>query len=181
MYAVEPRELIPESRAISSLKRRSPIPRSRGLPCPSNGCSPPRMMRSTCSDFVRRSRSSRTARARGERLPTDSHVASRARPAAAKAVFINCPFDDQFKPILRAMVFTIILSGYHPRCALDMTDGAEVRVGRSLNDRRMRWVIHDLSRVDIAGGVPRFNMAMELGLHLGAASSANPSIATSAP
>jgi hypothetical protein len=29
--------------------------------------------------------------------------------------------------------------------------------------------IHDLSRVEVdAGGIPRFNMPMELGLHLGA-------------
>ena len=54
----------------------------------------------------------------------------RRKPAAAKAVFINCPFDDQFKPILRAMVFTIVLSGYYPRCALEATDGAEIRIGK---------------------------------------------------
>jgi hypothetical protein len=98
-------------------------------------------------------------------------VASRARrkPAAAKAVFINCPFDDQFKPILRAMVFTIISSGYHPRCALDVSDGTDIRV-RKIADMigECDWVIHDLSRVEITGGLPRFNMAMELGLHLGA-------------
>jgi hypothetical protein len=92
------------------------------------------------------------------------------KPPAAKAVFINCPFDDGFKPILRAMVFTIISSGYHPRCALDATDGAEMRVGKiatMIGD--CDWGIHDLSRIEVnAGGVPRFNMPMELGLHLGA-------------
>ena len=96
-------------------------------------------------------------------------MASRARPAAAKAVFINCPFDDRFKPIMRAMVFTIILSSYHPRCALDISDGADVRVekiARMIGE--CDWVIHDLSRVEIADGLPRFNMAMELGIHLGA-------------
>jgi hypothetical protein len=41
------------------------------------------------------------------------------KPPASKAVFINSPFDDGFQPILRAMVFAIISSGYHPRCALD--------------------------------------------------------------
>jgi hypothetical protein len=92
------------------------------------------------------------------------------KPAAAKAVFVNCPFDDGFKPILRAMVFTIISSGYHPRCALDATDGAEVRVGKIARMiGECDWAIHDLSRVEVdAGGVPRFNMPMELGLHLGA-------------
>jgi len=92
------------------------------------------------------------------------------KPPASKAVFINCPFDDGFKPILRAMVFTIIASGYHPRCALDATDGAEVRVGKiATMIGECDWGIHDLSRVEVGvGGVPRFNMPMELGLHLGA-------------
>jgi hypothetical protein len=52
-----------------------------------------------------------------------------AKPPASKAVFINCPFDDWFKPV-RAMVFTIISSGYYPRCALDATDGPEIRVSK---------------------------------------------------
>ena len=47
----------------------------------------------------------------------------RPKPPAAKAVFINCPFDDEFKRLLRSMVFAIIASGYYPRCALDETDG----------------------------------------------------------
>jgi hypothetical protein len=68
------------------------------------------------------------------------------------------------------MVFTIIASGYHPRCALDATDGAEVRLGKiAVMIGDCAWGIHDLSRVEVADGeVPRFNMPMELGLHLGA-------------
>lgn len=68
------------------------------------------------------------------------------------------------------MVFTIIASGYHPRCALDATDGAEIRVGKiATMIGACDWGIHDLSRVEIDdGGVPRFNMPMELGIHLGA-------------
>ena len=52
------------------------------------------------------------------------------KPPASKSVFINCPFDDGFKPILRSMVFTIIAAGFYPRCALDATDGADIRVGK---------------------------------------------------
>jgi hypothetical protein len=98
-------------------------------------------------------------------------MASRPRPKApAKAVFINCPFDDEFKPLLRAMVFVIIASGYYPRCALDKTDSAEVRVSKiAAMIGECDWGIHDLSRVEVgASGLPRFNMPMELGLHLGA-------------
>lgn len=93
-----------------------------------------------------------------------------AKPRAAKSVFINCPFDDGYKPILRAMVFTILASGYHPRCALDATDGADVRVGKiAAMIGECDWGIHDLSRIEVdTAGIPRFNMPMELGLHLGA-------------
>lgn len=93
-----------------------------------------------------------------------------AKPPASKAVFINCPFDNGFKPIFRAMVFAVISSGYHPRCALDATDGAEIRVSKIAKlIGECDWGIHDLSRVEIStAGVPRFNMPMELGLHLGA-------------
>jgi hypothetical protein len=52
------------------------------------------------------------------------------KPPATTSVFINCPFDDSFKDIFRAIVFTIISSGYHPRFALDSTDGTEIRVSK---------------------------------------------------
>jgi hypothetical protein len=94
-----------------------------------------------------------------------------AKPPASKSVFINCPFDDGFKPIFRAIVFTVISSGYYPRCALDSTDGAEIRVSKIAKMiGECDWGIHDLSRIDVdpAAGVPRFNMPLELGLHLGA-------------
>jgi hypothetical protein len=68
------------------------------------------------------------------------------------------------------MAFTIIVSGYHPRSALDATDGAEMRVRKiAAMIGACDWAIHDLSRIEVdPGGVPRFNMPMELGLHLGA-------------
>jgi len=88
----------------------------------------------------------------------------------AQSVFINCPFDDAYKPILRAIAFTTIASGFRPRCALDSTDGAEIRVTKiAILIRDCDLAIHDLSRVESNDdGVPRFNMPMELGLHLGA-------------
>lgn len=68
------------------------------------------------------------------------------------------------------MVFTTIACGYHPRCALDSTDGAEVRVIKiATMIEECDWAIHDLSRIEVRRGeMPRFNMPMELGLHLGA-------------
>lgn len=95
---------------------------------------------------------------------------NRSKPTAAKSVFINCPFDDDFKPIFRAIIFTVIASGYRPRCALDSTDSAEVRVSKiAAMIASCDWGIHDISRVELGPGkLPRFNMPLELGLHLGA-------------
>jgi hypothetical protein len=104
---------------------------------------------------------------------TSTRVTSRPpdKPHTSKSVFINCPFDDGFREIFRAIIFTVISSGYHPRCALDSTDGAEIRVSKIAKIiRECDWGIHDLSRIEIdpIAGVPRFNMPLELGLHLGA-------------
>ena len=94
-----------------------------------------------------------------------------AKAPASTSVFINCPFDEGFKGIFRAIVFTVISSGYHPRCALDSTDSAEIRISKIAKlIGECDWGIHDLSRIEIdpVVGVPRFNMSLELGLHLGA-------------
>jgi hypothetical protein len=92
------------------------------------------------------------------------------RPPPAQSIFINCPFDGKYRPIFRAMVFTVIACGYHPRCAQDSNDGAEIRVTKIAKMiKECDWAIHDLSRVEVRRGeLPRFNMPMELGLHLGA-------------
>ncbi|MGD0191348.1 MAG: hypothetical protein ABSD74_11460 [Rhizomicrobium sp.] len=92
-------------------------------------------------------------------------------PGAARSVFLNCPFDDEFRPLLRAIVFTIVACGFTPRCALERLDGGEYRldkIARMIGD--CDWGIHDISRVEVdpADPVPRFNMPLELGVHLGA-------------
>jgi hypothetical protein len=97
-------------------------------------------------------------------------VASGSRLKPTTSVFINCPFDGKYRPLFRAMVFTTIACGYSPRCALDATDGAEVRLTKIAKlIEECDWAIHDISRVQVRrGDLPRFNMPMELGLHLGA-------------
>ena len=34
------------------------------------------------------------------------------------SVFVNCPFDDAYKPMFEAIVFAVFDCGYRPRCAL---------------------------------------------------------------
>ncbi|UTW60024.1 hypothetical protein KFE96_06870 [Kordiimonas sp. SCSIO 12603] len=86
-------------------------------------------------------------------------------------VFINCPFDDQYKPLLNAIIFTIFDCGFVARSALEVEDGAEVRMDkiyRLIDD--CKFGIHDLSRTELdeTNQLPRFNMPLELGCFLGA-------------
>jgi hypothetical protein len=85
-------------------------------------------------------------------------------------VFINCPFDDDYRPIFQAIVFAIFESGLRPRCALEVQDAGEVRIekiARIIGE--CRWGIHDISRTELnPNGLPRFNMPLELGIFLGA-------------
>jgi hypothetical protein len=88
-----------------------------------------------------------------------------------RSVFINCPFDEEYKPLFRALVFAVVACGYRPRCALERLDGAEYRLDKIAGMiGACDWGIHDISRVeiDLSNSLPRFNMPLELGVHLGA-------------
>ena len=92
-------------------------------------------------------------------------------PAYERSVFINCPFDAGYRPLLHAQVFAIQHCGFLARSALEVEDGGEVRITKIKRIiRECRYGIHDISRVELdqAGGLPRFNMPLELGLFLGA-------------
>jgi hypothetical protein len=86
-------------------------------------------------------------------------------------VFVNCPFDGEYEPLFRALVFTIHQCGFWARCALEAEDSGEERIRKIKRIiRECRYGIHDISRVelDAANQLPRFNMPLELGLFLGA-------------
>lgn len=85
-------------------------------------------------------------------------------------VFVNCPFDEDYRPCFEALLFAIAVSGYTVRCALEDADGANIRFDklRKLIGESRR-TIHDLSRIELgANALPRFNMPFELGLAMGA-------------
>ena len=89
-----------------------------------------------------------------------------------RQVFINCPFDAEYLPLFRIIVFVVNACGYHVRCALESQDAGEVRMVKILRlIRECQFGIHDISRTELdpANGLPRFNMPLELGLFLGAA------------
>lgn len=85
-------------------------------------------------------------------------------------VFVNCPFDERYLPLLRPLVFTIIYLNLNPRIALERTDSGESRLGKIVQlIRESKYSIHDLSRseANAAGELYRLNMPFELGLDYG--------------
>lgn len=86
------------------------------------------------------------------------------------SVFINCPFDDEYVPILRAIVYTIYRCGFFPKTAMDEDDGLDNRLNKIIRKiKDSRYGIHDLSRIELnAADYPRFNMPFELGIFFGA-------------
>jgi len=90
---------------------------------------------------------------------------------ANRYVFVNCPFDDDYRPLFEAIVFTIIRSGWKPRCALETDNAAENRLEKICRIvEECQYGVHDISRTECDGNppLPRFNMPLELGLFLGA-------------
>ncbi len=94
-----------------------------------------------------------------------------ASPAYNLGVFINCPFDPAYRPMFDAIVFAVMACGHVARSALEFDDAGRTRFTK-ITDLigQCRFGIHDLSRTDLSapGGLPRFNMSLELGLFLGA-------------
>lgn len=85
-------------------------------------------------------------------------------------VFANCPFDDQFRPLLRPLLFSIHYLGFTPRIALERLDSAEPRIEKIVEViEASKYSIHDLSRLraTTVGEFYRLNMPFELGIDFG--------------
>lgn len=86
-----------------------------------------------------------------------------------KNVFINCPFDNTYFPILRAILFTLVYLEYNPQIS-ETSDSGNNRLN-SIKDliKDSKFSIHDISRVELnKSGLPRFNMPLECGIDFGA-------------
>lgn len=97
-------------------------------------------------------------------------MAARDR-TSADDVFINCPFDRDYAPTFRALIFIIYACGFRPRSARELDDAGQTRIDKLYNlIDECRYGIHDLSRTELdeTFGFPRFNMPLELGIFLGA-------------
>jgi hypothetical protein len=85
----------------------------------------------------------------------------------AKAVFINCPYDEDFQSTFDAIVFATVCCGFMPRSALESGTVAESRMERITQAIfSSKYSIHDLSRCRGEGSeqLARFNMPLELGI-----------------
>ena len=83
-----------------------------------------------------------------------------------KNVFINCPFDTQYRVLLNPLLFTILFIDLEPKIA-ETESSSQIRVQEIMNlIKNSRYSIHDISRSDPAE-LPRFNMPYEMGLDIG--------------
>jgi hypothetical protein len=86
------------------------------------------------------------------------------------SVFINCPFDDGFRDMLYAIIYTVYRCGFIPRSALEEDNALNNRLSKIENlIEECRFGIHDLSRTEMnISSLPRFNMPFEAGVFFGA-------------
>jgi hypothetical protein len=84
-------------------------------------------------------------------------------PQYAKSVFINCPFDGEYLPIFRAIVFTVSVCGCVPRCSLEHDDGSQVRLEKIYRlIGSSAFGIHDISRTELVPAHLTFRDLYEL-------------------
>lgn len=85
----------------------------------------------------------------------------------SKNVFINCPFDPEYRDIFLGILFTTIYLGYTPRLALECADSGQIRINKIQNlITESKFGIHDISRMVSSekGEFYRMNMPFELGI-----------------
>lgn len=85
-------------------------------------------------------------------------------------MFINCPLDKDYEPILQSVLFCIVYLGLSPRLSTERIDSGENRLEK-IRDliKNSKYSIHDLSRCQARrkGEHFRLNMPFELGIDYG--------------
>ena len=106
-----------------------------------------------------------------KRLATPRRRATvRAAPDPARSVFINCPFDPEYRPLFDAIVFATVSCKYVPRSALETGTVSDPRMDRIYDAlSSSKYSIHDFSRCKGEGdnNLARFNMPLEFGIAFG--------------
>lgn len=95
------------------------------------------------------------------------------QPIDQQGVFLNIPYDEEFRSLYLAYIVGLCFLGLVPHIAAEIAGGAR-RLDRIFTlIRSCRFSIHDLSRVELAvtpNSTPRFNMPLELGMAIAWAS-----------
>lgn len=93
-----------------------------------------------------------------------------SRSKTRRDVFVNCPFDADFKPLLDSILFVVIYLGFMPRLASERSDSSEIRLDKICELIEASTLsIHDLSHLKPKRGeFSRMNMPFELGIDYGA-------------
>ena len=87
------------------------------------------------------------------------------RPERVESVFLNIPYDRAFEDLYLAYIVGLTQLGLRVRAALAAPNQGRLAKIIELIEQS-KFSIHDLSRVEVSRGVPRFNMPVELGLAL---------------
>jgi hypothetical protein len=87
-----------------------------------------------------------------------------------RAVFVNCPFDQEYAPLLEAALFCIVYFGLTPRLANERLEAGENRLDKIVEMmQNSKYSIHDLSRCKAKRRSEffRMNMPFEFGIDVG--------------
>lgn len=86
-----------------------------------------------------------------------------------RAVFVNCPFDKDYAPLLESIIFCVTYFGFLPRLANERLEAGENRLDKIVAMiRGSKYSIHDLSRCKAKHGADlRMNMPFEFGVDVG--------------
>lgn len=88
-----------------------------------------------------------------------------AQAKRIQSVFLNIPYDNQFEDLYLAYIVGLTQLGLKINATLAVPNQGRLdRIVRLIE--RSDVSIHDLSRIELSSGIPRFNMPLELGLAL---------------
>jgi len=86
-----------------------------------------------------------------------------ARRKRIESVFLNVPYDQSFEKLCLAYIVGLTQLGLRVNATLAVPNQGRLVTIISLIEES-DFSIHDLSRIELTGGIPRFNMPVELGL-----------------
>lgn len=87
------------------------------------------------------------------------------RTKRIESVFLNIPYDEPFENLYLAYIVGLTQLGLRINATLAVPNQGRLQTIIALLEQS-NFSIHDLSRIELSRGIPRFNMPVELGLAL---------------